>query len=119
MDEANAQLLRVDVGAVTGTGGVVWTEGSALAIDCALDVPQSRHKYSLGARITDATAVVYLEDRDLDAATRAKLLAPGARIRLQVQPAGRAAALWESVAIVDRVDADLGHFEIFVKGAAA
>jgi hypothetical protein len=69
MNLSNAKLLRVDVPGPPVGGNKSFTNGAALAIDCVLDAVKSQQRFTIGAAISDATAVMYLMRDNIPAGT--------------------------------------------------
>src|SRR6266487_1870624 len=69
MNLSNAKLLRVDVPSVGGGGGITFANGAAIEVDCVIDAVKSGQRFTLGAVISEATAVMYLMREEIPAGT--------------------------------------------------
>lgn len=67
----NGTLSRIDAPAAPDVAGqVAYTLGSALDVGVTIDAPSSSQKFTLGAKIADVTAVVYIAKSDLPEGTQ-------------------------------------------------
>jgi hypothetical protein len=107
----NATLDSVTTPPVPDANGGT-TAGTATTPDvrCTIDAPTHRHRYDVGAKIIDITAVVYVMAADL--ASR-----PAEGSTLLVTPDDLAQRALLAVVVVDRVHDGQDHFEILCKGS--
>jgi hypothetical protein len=111
----NATLLRVDSpGVPTGGGDVPYVTGPAISVECCLDQPTSSQKFTLGAVIADAEAVLYVGKDELAAAMPGVALARQMRVLMQLKDEN-ASTLYEVLYARDRVHDFQSHFECYLK----
>lgn len=107
----NATLLRIDTAAPAANGvGVAFIEGAALSVPCILDEPTNTQRWTLGAAIGGASAVLYVMVDELPAGT---VLDKGMRVVAQLE--GHASATYGVVVCRTRVKDEVGHYELFLE----
>lgn len=108
----NATLTRIDASTSSPAAGRTWTQGTALSLRCCLDAPTRGQRYTLGAKIADATAVLYVEDAELGS-----VAPPADGDRVQVQLDSEAAAqLLQVLSVAHPTNGSLDHRQLFLKG---
>lgn len=105
----NATLSRIDTpSGATPAGGVTYATGAAVSVRCALTEPTYAQRYTLGAAIESATAVLYVP--------RAAVAAVAQGQRVVVAVDGSAARTYRVVHVREWVKAGgLSHWEAFLQ----
>lgn len=93
-------------------GDTVYATGPAVSIPCALDAVKNSQKFTLGAAIGSATAVMYLMLNVIPAGTVVDV-----NYLVVVQLEGMAAASYRVIYRIPRIKGSVSHFELFLEKA--
>jgi hypothetical protein len=109
----NATILSATPPSSSPAGGITHAAGDVIVVSvrCAQTAPTRRHRYQLGAIIAEATAVLRIEDRDVQ---RAGLGAINAGWQVVSQIDGRTSGTWRVVHVIDTVKSGLSNWSIFL-----
>lgn len=113
----NARLKRIDrMSGASAAGTRTWSTGSAIDVGVTLDQPTRSHRWALGAKIEDASAVLYCMLEDLSNV----LVGAGNRLVVSQVIGGveQASVLYEVVHEIQRIHDPLSHVELFLKEVA-
>lgn len=108
----NGVLTRIDVPSASVSGDVVFTNGSALEVDATIGQPTREQRFTLGAAISDATAVIYVMQADLPAG---QAIEEGYRVVANLED--EAAVTYGVIKRALVKFGDLSHYELFCKVA--
>lgn len=110
----NAKLKRIDrVTGASATGTRTYSTGAAIDVGVTLDQPNRSQRWALGAKIEDATAVLYCMLKDLSNT----VVGAGSRVSVSLVIGGveQAAVLYEVVYEIPRIHDPLSHVELYLK----
>lgn len=96
-------------GVSDGNGGSTPADPIPMALNAAIDNPQRAQIMTLGAKIADASAVLYVP---MGKAIRP---VPGGVYTVTLRAAGATSTTFQVIHAVDRVHGGQSHYEVFLK----